>query len=139
MSDVALAFQNFPLPMHPWAHRAAEIGSCTNLLKPEAFWILHDYLFENQSSFSEQGFTDQVISYLSHNAGVPAADLMTCVEDPKTAEGVEAEIALGRQVGVEATPTLFVNGRKIEGTPDASQLRDIILQIKQSATPVAPR
>jgi protein-disulfide isomerase len=44
---------------------------------------------------------------------VKGADIASCAKTPATKARVEASIALGKSVGVNSTPTLFINGRSI--------------------------
>jgi protein-disulfide isomerase/uncharacterized membrane protein len=51
-------------------------------------------------------------------AGLNAAALEACINDPKTKERLSAEIGEARRVGVQATPTLFINGKKLPRLQD---------------------
>jgi protein-disulfide isomerase len=68
---------------------------------------MEEYLFSNQEKFTPTFIKDAV----KQVAGVTDFD----AEYPKVLEQVKADAALGRQLDVQATPTFFINGLKING------------------------
>jgi protein-disulfide isomerase/uncharacterized membrane protein len=60
-------------------------------------------------------------------AGLNSAALEACINDPKTKERLTAEIAEARRVGVQATPTLFINGKKLP------RLQDFVATVDKEA------
>ena len=112
-----LVFQQFPLVMlHKWAFAAAKYGECTRVSSPDAFWKFQSLVYENQpgmESFDE----DQAIPKLKDyavQAGADPAKLEACVADPATAAKIYKSMELGKSLEVTSTPTLFINGRKVQ-------------------------
>lgn len=117
--QVRLVFKDFPLEqIHPWAMTAALAGRCAFQQSSEAFWKLHDSIYDSQESITVENAYDKLIQ-LATDAGVPAAVLRPCMADPQTAESVRKSIAEGRSLDITSTPTTFVNGRRVIGPSEA--------------------
>ncbi len=112
-----LVFQQFPLvTLHKWAFAAAKYGECTRVQNPDAFWKFQSLVYENQPAM-ESLDEDQAIPKLKDyalQAGAEAAKLDACVADPLTAAKIYKSMELGKSVEVTSTPTLFINGRKLQ-------------------------
>ncbi len=123
--QVRLVFKDFPLEqIHPWAMTAALIGRCAFQQSPEGFWKLHDAIYDNQEKITTDAAFDKLLQ-LGADAGLDSAALKACAADPQTSEQVRKSIQEGLSVGVEGTPTTFVNGRTVVG-PNASLLRRLL-------------
>ena len=112
-----LVFQQFPLvTLHKWAFAAAKFGECTRVQNPDAFWKFQSLVYENQPAM-ESLDEDQAIPKLKDyavQAGGDASKLDVCVADPLTAAKIYKSMELGKSVEVTSTPTLFINGRKLQ-------------------------
>lgn len=114
---VVVYFKNFPLDKscnaklpgstHPGSCFLALGGVCAyNQGKFEAY---HDRVFATEL----RNPTAADAARLAGEAGLNAAALEGCLDDPKTKETLAAQVAEGNRLGVNATPTLYVNGRKL--------------------------
>jgi protein-disulfide isomerase len=106
-AKVRLCWMSFPLTQHPNAMPAAQAA----LLARDRgkFWAVHDALFENQRRLSPD-----VIQEILQKAGLPPADWKKALAAPTYREQAETQRAAGVAGGVDATPTVFVNGRKLD-------------------------
>jgi protein-disulfide isomerase/uncharacterized membrane protein len=117
-SDVRLVFRHFPLDaacnpgmqhsLHPDACRAATAAECAG--QQNKFWEYHDALFENQRALDR----DSLFRY-ARDLGLDVAAFRTCLDDPATMDRVRADVAAGATIGVDSTPTIFINGRRVDG------------------------
>jgi len=105
-------FQNFPLPMHNWANKAASYADCVGRASNDAFWKFVQGTFDEQSNITESN-ADEKLTAIADGAGVKGADMATCAAKPETRARIEKSVALGQEVGVTGTPTVYVNGRRI--------------------------
>jgi protein-disulfide isomerase len=113
--NVRLVFQNFPLaiPSHDWAAKGAAYADCVGVASSDAFWkFIHD-VYDAQTVITAAN-ADEKLTALAGQAGVKGADMATCAAQPDTTARVQQSVALGKAVKITGTPTLFVNGRKIE-------------------------
>lgn len=106
--------QPFPLrAIHSEAEKAAETGVCVEKIGGnDAFFKYSDAVYANQASLTPQGSTAAVQAALVA-AGVDPAKVQSCVSQPSTKAAVDESVRLGTDLGVNSTPTLFVNGRNL--------------------------
>lgn len=108
-----------------WAAQAAE---CAN--DQGKFWAYHDALYDRQGGENKGIFTKTNLKNIGRDLGLPPS-FNTCVDSDKYAAAVRAETADGQSRGVKATPTLLVNGTKIEGVPNYADLKKLVEQLLQ--------
>ena len=127
--EVRFVFQNFPLPSHDWARKAASYADCvaraasasTNAsINKDAFWKFSGDVFQKQSEITLSN-SDEKLTALADAAGMKGAEIAVCAAKPETDTHVQKSLDLGNSVEVTSTPTFFINGRKlsnIAGVPD---------------------
>ncbi len=114
---LAVYFKNFPLDnsCNPKLPRAAHPGSCTLALgaicaqNQGKFEAYHDRVFGSELRNPQPAD----VVRLAGEAGLSAAAMEGCLDDPATKAVLAAEIAEGNRLGVSSTPTVFVNGKKL--------------------------
>ena len=124
-SKARLYFKDFPLSIHDWAKDAAVAGRCIYNQEPEAFWDYHDWIFENQKSITAANLQTKVGEFLQGKS-VDSLKFSQCFTGKETLAKVEESIAEGRALGVSSTPSIFVNGRRLNGSPAWEQLKAIL-------------
>jgi protein-disulfide isomerase len=126
-TQVRLYFKTFPLEsLHPWAKPAAIASRCVYQQDGAAFWEFHDWIFENQASTTPENLKDKVLEWAKARKDVDSLRLGQCIDTKATEPDVNATIAEAQSLGVGGTPTLFINGRKIDRTIDWPNLKRII-------------
>ncbi len=124
--EVRLYFKDFPLEqIHPWAKAAAMAGRCIFKLNPGAFWEYHDWIFEHQAEIKPETLKDQVLEFAKTKT-IDALQLARCIDTKATEAEVNQSIEEARALGITSTPTLFVNGRRLEGQRSWPDLRRVI-------------
>jgi protein-disulfide isomerase len=109
---VHFVFQNFPLDMHNWAAKGAAYADCVGRASNDAFWKFIAKTYETQADITAEN-ADEKLTALADGAGVKGADIAACAIAPDTKARVDASVALGKEVEITGTPTLFINGRRI--------------------------
>jgi protein-disulfide isomerase len=135
---------DFPLPNHPHAFLAARAARCAN--EQGRFWEYHDLLYGRQSTWYGMRNAVDFFVDLGREAGLDQRAFENCVRSDQYQEEVSRSLSLGQALGVNATPTLFVNGRRLQQIPgNYSALEQIILaeagaapEGAGTATPGAP-
>jgi protein-disulfide isomerase len=110
--NVRFVSQNFPLPMHDWAAKAAAYADCVGRSSTDAFWKFSESVFNAQTEINSAN-AEEKLTALADQAGVKGTDVAACAAKPETITRVERSVTLGKSVDVTATPTLFINGRKV--------------------------
>lgn len=133
---VLLAFRQFPLPIHPFAEKAAEASLCAG--RQGKFWAFHDDLFANQQPLD----TDSLRGRAQH-LGLQPGQFSACLEGETTA-AVQADRAGGGPLGVVGTPT-FLAGRissdgrlkvseRFSGAQPLAQFKSVLDRLVATAT-----
>jgi protein-disulfide isomerase len=126
-TQVKLYFKEFPLEsLHPWAKRAAMAARCVERQGVDAFWAFHDWIFANQDKIKPENLRDQVMDWAKGQSQIDGMKLSVCMENKETEADVDKSVAMGRDLAVNSTPTLFINGRRIDKTIDWPSLKSII-------------
>jgi protein-disulfide isomerase len=106
---VRLVWKDFPLTqIHPEAFKAGEAGHCA--AEQGKFWDYHDQLFGNQAELRPDDLKRHAATI-----GLDASKFNACLDTSKYAERVRDGVAQGTRLGVNSTPTVFINGRRISG------------------------
>lgn len=127
-AKVRILFRNFPLPMHTRARSAAEAAACARQQGDRYFWSLHDHFLQRQRELKRESLRSDVLAFAAGLRGIQIPKLKACIDQRATAAEVEEDIALGKQIGVTGTPTLFVEGKRVVGY-QAEQIRRMIERV----------
>jgi protein-disulfide isomerase len=116
--NARLVFENFPLSqIHKWADRAAGYADCIARQSAEQFWKFSREVFDQQEQINDSNAVAKLAA-IATDAGANASATAACADSAETKARVNQQYELGVSVGVNATPTLFLNGRKIENVND---------------------
>jgi protein-disulfide isomerase len=110
--NVRVVFQNYPLPMHDWAAKAAAYADCVGRTSNDAFWKFIQSVYAAQTDISAAN-ADEKLTGFADAAGVKGSEIAACAAKPETTTHVEHSLALGKALEVNSTPTIFINGRKL--------------------------
>jgi protein-disulfide isomerase len=142
---VLFIYKDYPLEeIHPWAVHSAVNANCLGAQNTDAYWDYVDYLHANQRAITgEKGHEGQIAELdklaseqaQKHKLDVPM--LMACVK-AQDEKGVRASMHEGEGLGVDATPTMFVNGEKLDGAVPAEDVRVALDRALKDAGVAAP-
>jgi protein-disulfide isomerase len=116
---VKIVFKDFPLPNHPEAPKASEAAHCAG--EQGKYWELHDRLFANQ-----QGLQVPQIKQYATALDLDMNAFNQCLDSGKHASRVAENMKEGEALGVQSTPTLYVNGRPVVGAQPFEFFKAII-------------
>ncbi len=100
-------------------------GRCVYKLNPAAFWDYHDWIYENQSYIGLDNFNSKLQEFATAK-GIDGMQLSRCIENKTTEPEVKASMAIGNSLSLNSTPTIFVNGRRIDGAVPWENLQALI-------------
>ena len=123
-----LVFYDFPLGgSHVHSFLAARAARCAG--DQNRFWEYHDLLFGRLSEWSTSATppVGQLVNYAS-DVGIDRGQLENCIKSDKYQDVVSAGYLLGTQLGVNSTPTIILNGKRVPAriALDLGDLRDLI-------------
>lgn len=115
-----------PFVLGPFRHakHAAAAGVCA--AEQDAFWRMHDRLFEEQRRWSGTGDPRSVLGALAAGLGLDSARFGTCLRSDETADRVRGFNRLAAAFRVRATPTFFVNQQQVRGALPLATFRELL-------------
>jgi protein-disulfide isomerase len=150
---IKIVYKDYPLSeIHPWATHAAVDANCLAAQNNDAYWSFADYLHsngreingsrENPKSLPQQiAALDGAARQHGERFKVDVSRLNACMK-AQDDSGIVASRREAAQLGVEATPTIFINGNMKNGAMPPDELRAAIdhalRDAGQSVLPAAP-
>jgi len=132
---VRIVYHHFPLDsdcnpnvatrMHPDACGAAIAAECA--ARAGKFWDYHDLLFGGQGQLGRDGLIAKAATL-----GIPREVFVACLDDPASRAAIADDTAAGKRLGIKSTPTLFINGRAVEGALDRNHYEYVIALERRS-------
>jgi protein-disulfide isomerase len=109
---IQFVFHHFPLmQIHPHALSASQAAVAAGF--QGRFWEMHDLIYKNQSAWS--GATDAQSFFFSYaqQLGIDISRFKSDFVTTKTYAIINSDIQRGQSLGVNSTPTVFIDGREI--------------------------
>ena len=147
-NQVHIVYRDFPIDQHPWAMRAAVDTNCVGAQSATGYWNLVDYIHAHagemggdQKSIAKANETlDGLARDETKRDKLNAGAVDACIaKQDETA--IKESVKLGETLGVDATPTLFINGEKMDGAQpltDVYRMIDDALIASGQTPPPAP-
>jgi len=140
---IKIVYKDYPLPMHPWAKHAANDANCLAKESPTSFWEFADYVHANQRDITgdkdlNKSFAslDKIALDLGKKNGANVNALQTCIKN-QPENVLNGSMSEAETIGVQATPTMFINGQKLEGAVDADDVK-LVLNEQLKAAGIQP-
>ncbi|ULH15444.1 DsbA family protein [Deinococcus sp. KNUC1210] len=122
--DVRFEFHQFPLEsIHPNARPAAEAAACVE--KQGKFWAFKDALFR-RSDWQSMGNPSVIFQAVAVSVGVKLQPYRNCIADRSGKQSVDEGVAEATRLGVNATPSVYVNGYRVANPYDPASYQALI-------------
>jgi protein-disulfide isomerase len=115
---LAFAYKDVPLPMHAHAQKAAEAAQCAGV--QNKYWEYHDLLLKTKALELTQ------LKSMAGDLALDAKAFEKCLDSGEQSESVKASMDEAQRLGVQGTPTFFLNGHIFSGILTYDQLRQIV-------------
>jgi protein-disulfide isomerase len=124
---VRFVYKQFPLTsIHPWAAAASAIGLCTfKTAGNDAYWKYHAAVFSKQKEITPENANDQLMK-IAKESGADEGKVKKCVDSEEVQPTIEATLEEAEAVGVNSTPTFFVNGKRLQGAQGLEAFKGLI-------------
>ncbi len=127
---VTFIYKDYPLAeIHPWAMHAAVDGNCLGAQSSDAYWDFADYIHANQHEVGNEKTPaarlealDRLTLLQGQKHNLDVGKLQSCIK-AQDETAVKASMKEADGLGVEATPTMFISGEKVDGAVPISQVR----------------
>jgi protein-disulfide isomerase/uncharacterized membrane protein len=93
---------------HKYACLAAMAAECAGA--QGQFWQYHDTLFEHQPAFTRE----DLLRYAA-DLGLDRDTFVACLDSDAPRAAIRQDVASGTKLGIDSTPTLYINGRTVRG------------------------
>lgn len=134
--EVSFQFSHFALlgsfPNSMAAHLAAEAAG-----NQGKFFEMHNLIFERQQNWSTSNSAQDIFESYAQEIGLDMEQYRNDYADPATRAVINADIAVGRELGVTGTPTFFINNEKIENPTSPDEFFQVIDTAIEEATGAA--
>jgi len=141
---IKVIYKDYPLvEIHPWAMHAAIDGNCLGEQNSPAYWDFADYIHANQKQMAGKSRTDAFLNIdnlakeQAQKHQLDADKLQTCMQK-QDETGVRASMAEGDKLGIDSTPTLFINGERFTGAVPEQELRSALDRALADSAQQAP-
>lgn len=124
--DVRLVYKQFPLDSHGQARLAAQASLAAH--QQGKFWPMHDRLYQQARQINRMNILNW-----AKELGLDMPKFVATLDSAPVKTQVERDIAEGIQIGVQGTPSVFINGKKYQGPLDPGALLPVLT--KELATP----
>ncbi|MFZ6035740.1 MAG: DsbA family protein [Patescibacteria group bacterium] len=130
--QLLFAYRHFPLrSIHPNAQISAEAAEAAAL--QGKFWDMHAQLFQTQQEWSGVSDpTDMFVGY-ANDIGLDVDQFRTALGTDQVSDPVNADYQSGVAAGVNATPTFYLNGVKLDNPRSADEFRTEIQKVLDAA------
>jgi protein-disulfide isomerase len=117
---IRLVYRNLPLTqIHPQSMNSAEAAMCAG--EQNAYWEYHDKLFKNS-----QVLSDDIYASIASELGLDTTAFATCMTGHKYQPDIQSDMQFAIDLGVQSTPTFFINGLAIVGAQPLSAFQSVI-------------
>jgi protein-disulfide isomerase len=122
-----IVFQNYPLPQHSAAASAAAHGVCVAKEGGStAFFTFASAVFDGQDGLATPDGATLTLNSAVTKAGLDPAKIAACADEPATKAAVEASVKLAKDLEINQTPMLVINGRSVSANAPYETLKQIV-------------
>jgi len=122
--NVTFVFRHFPLPSHKNAMNAAKAAEAA--ATQGKFWEMHDMLYERQAEWENSASSKDVFTDYANQLGLDLTAFAEDFESEAISEKIQQEQNAGITLGVNSTPTFFINGEKAVGVLSEAEFQSKI-------------
>jgi len=114
---IRFVFRNFPITsIHANAKTAAATAEAAGL--QGKYWEMHDKIYEGQKQWSDLGINERAEFFTNYarELGLDINKFTTDMASKSVSTKISYDYAIGTKVGVEGTPSFYLNGKKLDST-----------------------
>lgn len=124
--QIRFVYRDFPLTsIHPGAKPAAEAANCAG--EQDKYYDYHNALFSGQYDLTRDGFLS-----IAADIGLNTDNFATCIDSGRYADEVQQDMNDALSIGVQSTPTFYINGTQVVGAQPYATFKSIVDQILAS-------
>lgn len=122
---IAFAYRHFPLrSIHRHADLAAQAAEAAG--KQGKFWEMHAKLYENQLEWANTSGAREIIIGYAESLGLNRDQFLQDLDSREAKDRVEQDLASAKRLGLNSTPSFFLNGKRIDNPRTYDDFRNLI-------------
>lgn len=123
--NLAVVFRNFPLTsLHKNAMNGAKAAEAAGL--QDKFWEMHDMLFENQDEWTGLDNPEDTFVKYAEKIGIDKDKFLADYKGQEVQDKISADIKVANQIGINATPTFYLNGKKLTNPTSYDAFKSLV-------------
>jgi protein-disulfide isomerase len=123
-TTMRLVYRHFPLPQHPNAALAAQASEAAGM--QGKFWEMYGLLFQDHAEWTDVPDPHQAFDGYALRLGLNVGKFKSDMDSAAAKGIVDGQLAEGQSIGIDYTPTFFVNGKVINNPQSYEQFKAII-------------
>lgn len=131
--QIYFQFRNFPLfQIHPNAIAGARAAEAADM--QGKYWQMHDLLYENQNTWSTATNPQSYFDGFAKQLGLNVTKFDSDFKSTAVNDRVQADLKEGNKLGIDSTPTFFIDGVKISNPASVDAFNKVIANAIQQKT-----
>jgi protein-disulfide isomerase len=123
--DIKIAFRHYPLSqLHKNAELAARAAEAA--AKQDKFWEMHDLLFKLQDEWAEERNVEDKFTEYAQSLELDLEQFTTDLDSKQVKDKVTSDYQSGLKLGVNSTPTFFLNGQRLQNPQTYDEFKNLI-------------
>ncbi len=128
MSDtLRVVYRHFPLTQHKNAHPAAAAAEAAGM--QGKFWEMHDMLYERQNEWANDSNPSDIFVSYAKELELDIEKFKSDVDSDVVDKAIAADIVMGNQTGVSATPSFVLNGQLIRAPRSVDKFKSLVQSV----------
>lgn len=116
---IRFIYRDFPLNGHPEAQPAAEAANCAG--EQDAYWEFHRAIFSGQYGYGRSAYEQY-----ARDLGLDVDAFASCFASNRYRDEVLSDYRDGIRLGVNSTPTFFINGTQVVGAQPYETFKQLV-------------
>lgn len=121
---ILYVYRNFPLPQHKNAMIAAQAAYSADL--QEKFWEMQELIFASQKEWSESNTAEETFTGFAKDLGLDMEKFKADLKSEETIKIIREQLRGGQSIGVNSTPTFFLNNKKLQNPKSFEEFKQLI-------------
>jgi protein-disulfide isomerase len=131
-TTMRFVYRNFPLPQHANAIPASLAAESAGL--QGKYWEMFDLLFRNHNDWTELSDPSPIFMSYAKNLGLNITKFSDDLKNPALTAHIQADLASGQAVGINSTPTFFINGKAVPNPQSYAEFKKLIDEAAKAST-----
>lgn len=124
IDKIRFVYRHFPLPQHQNAMPAAQASEAAG--NQGKFWEMYDMIFSTHDEWENATNTKEVLSNYANSLGIDIKRYAIDVDSKEVKDKISLQLKDGENAGINATPTFFINGKKINNPESYEEFTRLI-------------